>query len=88
MTRHSLNYVPHTDKKAVAANLKKINQSNTVELAMEAFDDFDLTLRDKYPAIIRSSRNNFEKIIPFLQFPKEIRKVIYTTEIVESLNNT
>ena len=88
MTRHSLNYVPYTDKKAVAADLKKIYQSNTVALALEALDEFEITWGDKYPAIVKSWRNNWEKITPFLQFPKEIRKVIYTTNIVESLNNT
>lgn len=88
MTRHSLNYVPHTDKKAVATDLKKIYQSSTVELALEALDEFEITWGDKYPAIVKSWRNNWEKVIPFLQFPKEIRKVIYTTNIVESLNNT
>src|SRR6185437_3969413 len=88
MTRHSLNYVPHTDKKAVAADLKKIYQSSTAELALESLDDFELTWGDKYPAIARSWRNNWEKITPFLQFPKEIRRVIYTTNIVESLNST
>jgi len=88
MTRHSLNYVPYTDKKAVAADLKKIYQSNTVELAAESLDEFEITWGDKYPAIVRSWRNNWEKIIPFMQYPKEIRRVIYTTNIVESLNGT
>ena len=44
MTRHSLNYVPYTDKKAVAMDLKKIYQSNTVELAVEALDEFEISL--------------------------------------------
>jgi putative transposase len=88
MVRHSLNYVPHTDKKVVAADLKKIYQANTLELALEALDNFEITWDDKYPAIIKSWRTNWERVIPFLQFPKEIRKVIYTTNIVESLNNT
>lgn len=88
MMRHSLNYVPYTDKKIVAADLKKIYQSNTVELAQEALDEFELTWGDKYPAIVKSWRNNWEKITPFLQYPKEIRRVIYTTNIVESLNST
>lgn len=88
MTRHSLNYVPYSDKKAVATDLKKIYQSNTAELALDALDEFELAWGDKYPAIIKSWRNNWEKITPFLQFPKEIRRVIYTTNIVESLNNT
>jgi len=88
MMHYSLNYVPYTDKKVVAAALKKIYQSNTVELAVEALDEFEITWGEKYPAIVKSWRNNWEKIIPFLQFPKEIRRVIYTTNIVESLNNT
>jgi putative transposase len=88
MTRHSLNYVPYNDKKAVALELKKIYQSSTVELALEALDEFEITWGDKYPAIAKSWRTNWEKITPFLQFPKAIRKVIYTTNIVESLNNT
>jgi putative transposase len=88
MTRHSLNYVPYNDKKAVANDLKKIYQSNTIELALEMLDEFELAWGEKYPAIIKSWRNNWEKITPFLQFPKQIRRVIYTTNIVESLNNT
>jgi putative transposase len=59
-----------------------------VELAEQALDDFELTWGDKYPAIVSSWRNNWDKIIPFLDFPIEIRKTIYTTNIVESLNNT
>lgn len=88
MMRHSLNYVPYTDKKVVAADLKKSYQSNTIELAQEALDEFELTWGDRYPAIVKSWRNNWEKVTPFLQYPKEIRRVIYTTNIVESLNGT
>lgn len=88
MVRHSLNYVPHKEKKAVANDLKKIYSSSTVELALEALDDFELAWGDKYPAIIRSWRAHWEKITPFMAFPPEIRKVIYTTNIVESLNST
>lgn len=86
--RNSLNYVPYKEKKAVAADLKKIYNSSTLELAEQGLDDFELTWGDKYPAIVNSWRNNWDKIIPFLDFPGEIRKVIYTTNIVESLNNT
>ena len=86
--RNSLKYVPYNEKKEVAADLKKIYESNTLELAEQALDDFELTWGDKYPIIVKSWRDNWEKIIPFLDFPKEIRKVIYTTNIVESLNNT
>ncbi len=88
MVRHSLNYVPYTEKKAVAEDLKKIYHSDTVDLAAEALDDFELTWGDKYGAIVKSWRNNWVKIIPFMDFPQEIRKVIYTTNIIESLNRT
>jgi putative transposase len=86
--RHSLNYVPYNEKKAVAADLKKIYESNTIALAEQALKDFELAWGDKYPVIVKSWKNNWEKITPFLQFPSEIRRVIYTTNIVESLNNT
>ena len=88
MVRHSLNYVPYSEKKAVAADLKKIYQADTVILAERALDDFELTWGEKYAAIVKSWRQNWEKIIPFLSFPKEIRRVIYTTNIIESLNRT
>ena len=86
--RNSLNYVPYTDKKSVAEDLKKIYSSSTVELAADALDNFELNWGDKYPVVVKSWRTNWEKITPFMQFPAEIRKVIYTTNIVESLNNT
>jgi putative transposase len=88
MVRHCLNYVPYQEKKAVAEDLKKIYQSPTRELACQALDDFELTWGDKYEAIVKSWRQNWEKITPFLDFPIEIRKVIYTTNILESLNAT
>ncbi|MBA3662575.1 MAG: IS256 family transposase [Gammaproteobacteria bacterium] len=88
MVRHSLNYVPYQEKKVVAADLKKIYQSPTRESACEALDDFELTWGEKYAAIVKSWRQNWERIIPFLDFPMEIRKVIYTTNMVESLNAT
>jgi putative transposase len=88
MVRNSLNYVPYKEKKAVAEDLKKIYQADTVELAESALDDFELTWGGKYSAIVKSWRNNWDKIIPFFDFPKDIRKVIYTTNIIESLNRT
>ena len=88
MVRHSLNYVPYQERKKVAEDLKKIYQSATRELAAQALDDFELTWGDRYGIIVKSWRQNWEKITPFLDFPLEIRKVIYTTNIVESLNAT
>ena len=88
MVRNSLNYVPWEDKKMVADDLKKIYQSDTVALAEQALDDFELTYEGKYSAIVKSWRSNWSKVIPFFDFPKEIRRVIYTTNVIESLNNT
>lgn len=88
MVRNSLNYVPWDEKKAVASDLKKIYSAPTVALAEQALDDFELTWGDKYSAIVKSWRANWSKVIPFFDFPKEIRKVIYTTNVIESLNNT
>jgi putative transposase len=88
MVRHSLNYVPYNDKKKVATDLKKIYSADTLELAEGYLDDFELTWGEKYAAIVKSWRSNWSKIIPFFDYPKEIRKVIYTTNIIESLNRT
>ena len=88
LIRNSLNYVPYKEKKAVADDLKKIYQASTVELAESALDDFELTWGDKYPIIVKSWRDNWSLIIPFFDFPQEIRRVIYTTNIIESLNRS
>lgn len=88
LLRHSLKYVRHNDKKAVATDLKKIYSASTVELAVEYLDEFELTWGEMYGAVVNSWRKNWEKVIPFFDYPPSIRKVIYTTNIIESLNNT
>lgn len=59
--RNSLKYVPYNENKAVAADLKKIYESNTIDLAEQALDDFELTWGDKYPIIVKSWRQNWER---------------------------
>ncbi len=88
LVRNSLKYVPYQEKKAVADALKAIYQAQTLELAEAALDDFELEWGDKYPAIIRSWRNNWPQVIPFFDFDQAIRKIIYTTNMIESLNRT
>ena len=88
LVRHSLNYVPYTDKKDVALGLKKIYTADTEELAAQYLNDFEQTWGDKYPAIVKSWRSNWTRVVPFFDYPHEIRKVIYTTNIIESLNRT
>ena len=87
MVRNSLRYVPHKDMKAVAADLKGIYRSVTTEAAEQALDEFRTKWDEKYPSIGRSWRNKWDNIITLFDYPQEIRKIIYTTNAIESLNS-
>ena len=87
MVRHSLKYVVHKDMKQVAGDLKKIYNSSTLTVAETALEDFSKKWDDKYPAIGKSWRNNWENLITIFDYPKEIRRIIYTTNAIESLNS-
>jgi putative transposase len=84
--RSSLKFVPYKDRKAVAVDLKKIYSAPTEEAALSALEEFCATWDGKYPMIGRSWKNRWTEITPFLAYPPEIRKVIYTTNAIESLN--
>lgn len=86
LVRASLRYVGSTDSKAVVAALKAIYQSATAEEALCELDAFEEAWGTKYKAVVRLWRGNWDNIIPFFQFLPEIRKVIYTTNAIESLN--
>src|SRR5512133_972013 len=86
LVRASLRYVTVKDSKAVVAALKRIYQSATVEEAVGELDQFEADWGGQYRAVVRLWRNNWDNIIPFFQFQPEIRKVIYTTNAIESLN--
>ena len=86
LVRASLRYVGSTDAKAVVAGLKAIYQSATAEEALRELDAFEDAWGSKYKAVVRLWRGNWDNIIPFFQFLPEIRKVIYTTNAIESLN--
>lgn len=86
MIRNSLKYVSYKDRKKVAADLKCIYQSTTAEKAKAELDKLSKTWNDKYPLISRSWKNNWEGVIPFFAYPDYIRKAIYTTNAIESLN--
>lgn len=87
MVRNAMKYVPWKDYKAVAADLKKIYQSVTEEEALLALDQFAERWDDKYPQISRSWRNHWENLNTLFIYPADIRKVIYTTNAIESLNS-
>ena len=88
MVRNSLKYVPYKDKKAVTADLKEIYLAPSDDAASEALDRFSQKWDKKYSSISRSWRNRWNEVIPFMKFSPEIRKAIYTTNAIESLNYT
>ena len=88
MVRHSLRFVPWKDKKQVAADLKLIYKAENAEAAEKRLTEFEEKWDGKYPTIGQSWRRNWEQIIPFLAYPGEIRKIIYTTNAIESLNSS
>ncbi len=87
MVRNSLRYVPHKDMKAVAGDLKSIYHSVNAEAAELALAEFSSKWDEKYPSISRSWRNKWDNIITLFDYPQEIRKIIYTTNAIESLNS-
>jgi len=88
MVRNSLKFVSYKDRKNIAADLKEIYRSSTVEMAEKALEAFSAKWDSKYSTISQSWKNNWSNIIPFFAYPPEIRKVIYTTNAIESLNMT
>lgn len=88
MVRNSLKYVPFKDRKSVATGLKAIYTAPSEQAASEELERFAVTWDPKYPTISRSWRSRWPEIIPFFKFPEVIRKVIYTTNAIESVNYT
>lgn len=86
MIRNSLNYVGWKERKAVAADLKTVYRAATQEEALQKLDDFEEKWGRKFPPIAKSWRRNWEHVIPFFAYPEDIRKIIYTTNAIESLN--
>ena len=87
MVRNSLKYVTWKDYKAVTAELKQIYQSATEEEALLALDRFCDRWDDKYPQISKSWHTHWEHLNTLFNYPQEIRKAIYTTNAIESLNS-
>jgi putative transposase len=86
LVRHSLNYVGWKQRKEVARDLKLIYTAATDTEAEQRLADFSLKWDAKFPMIAKSWRSNWTRVIPFFAHPPEIRKVIYTTNAIESLN--
>lgn len=87
MVRNSVKFVPWKDYKAVTADLKKIYHSVTEEEALVALDQFGERWDDKYPQISKSWRGCWHNLNTLFNYPEDIRKAIYTTNAIESLNS-
>src|SRR5512134_597903 len=87
LIRHSLAFVSHKDRKTVAAALKQIYKAKDAEAGQAELEDFASgPWGKKQPAIAQSWRRNWSEVIPFFAFPEDIRRIIHTTNAIESLN--
>ena len=84
--RNSFKYVPWKDRKAVAKDLRAVYAAATIEEAEQALEDFCKLWDAKYPAISPSWRSDWDRLTVFFDYTPDIRKVIYTTNAIESLN--
>ena len=86
MVRASTRFVPWKDRRAVCADLRTIYGAADEEDAKEALAKFETKWDPRYPIISKSWRNRWEEVAPFLRFPPEMRRGIYTTNAIEALN--
>ncbi|WP_386689772.1 IS256 family transposase [Lonepinella sp. MS14437] len=87
MVRNSLKYVSWKDYKAVTADLKLIYQAPTEQTALQALADFEQKWQAKYPLIAKSWQTHWANLATIFSYPEDIRKAIYTTNAIESLNS-
>ena len=87
LIRNSLNYVPWKDRKAVAVDLKAIYNAPNEQAAEQALATFEQTWNHLYPSVAQVWRRHWQRIIPLFNYPMEIRKAIYTTNAIESVNS-
>jgi len=87
LIRASLDYASWKDRKALAGELKTIYRASDADSARHALDAFDASAwGSKYPPIAASWRRHWEEVIPFFAYPADVRKIIYTTNAIESLH--
>jgi len=85
--RNSLKYVSYKDRKELAGDLKPIYQASTEDEAHLALESFETKWGSRYPQIARSWYTNWENLVIFMQYPEAIRRIIYTTNSIESVNS-
>lgn len=84
--RNSTKFVKYTDLKEFTSDMKKIYQASSIELALDALEEFNKKWANKYNYAIKSWNQNIDELTTFFNFPKELRKLIYTTNSIENLN--
>jgi len=88
MIRNSIKYVNWKDRKEVCKDLKEVYSAATEDEASQKLEEFGQKWDAKYPTIRKKWVNNWDRIIPFFDYPEEIRKVMYTTNAIESINRS
>jgi transposase-like protein len=86
MVRNSLRYASKKHWSTITRQMRKIYEAPTVEAATAHFEDFAEQWRDTYPAMINAWEAAWDEFVPFLDYPPELRKIVYTTNAIESLN--
>ena len=86
MIRNSARFVTWAKRKELCADLKRVYGAETEDLALQALDDFEAAWDKTHPAVVASWRRNWERVRPFFAFPIEVRRILYTTNAIESLN--
>jgi putative transposase len=86
MIRNSVRFVAWTKRKALCSDLRRVYGAPTEDAALAALDEFGKTWGKSHPLVVASWRNNWERVRPFFAFPFEVRRIIYTTNAIESLN--
>jgi putative transposase len=84
--RNAMRFVSYKDRKKVASSMRAIYSAPTVDAAELALKEFDTAYGQQYPGAIDVWRNAWPEFVPFLDYPVELRKIVYTTNAIESIN--
>lgn len=87
LIRSALRFVSWTDRKTIAADLRPLYNAENETAALLALEQLEAKLGSTHPSVVRTFRNRWEQFVPFLSYPPEIRRMLYTTNAIESLNS-
>ena len=85
--RNSTKYIPYKEKGAVIASLKEVYKAANLQKAEMALNQLEIQWGSKYPAMVKSWLNNWERLSNYFKYPEDIRRIIYTTNIIESFHS-